>query len=148
MEGKGRGRGGTIGRNRNKLTALITARSNQTFPRSVPNRHRMATADSVFRRYTDGSEIIEPGPRPAFYIYSKTVNRRGTRGRVSRWNFQVYTVEQVRAVASIGENRSKTVRHGYRSLFFIVYFSFPSTSPLVSIYIYIYVFLSPLFHFT
>lgn len=134
-------RGGTIGRNRDKLTALITARLNQTFPRSVSNRHRMAT-DSLFRRYSDGSRIIDPDPQAAFYIYSKTVNRCARRGDGGGCRVEIFKftqVEQVRAVASIGENRSKLyatviVHYFYRLFLFPLYFS-----PRGCFHIYIYI---------
>lgn len=103
VDGGERGRrGGTIGRNRNKLTALITPRLNQTFPRTVSNRHRMAT-DPLFP--TEAKLLTRK--RLFTSIPKRWIDVEKGRRPVSRWNFQVYTVEQVRAVASIGENRSK-----------------------------------------
>lgn len=135
VDGGERGRrGGTIGRNRNKLTALITTRLNQTFPRSVSNRHRMA-ADPLFpteaklltrkrlftsipKRWIDVEEGAEAGVALKF---SSLHGGTSACGRVDRWK------------------SFKTVRHGYRSLF-LSSISLSSTSPLAVVSIHVYMF--------
>lgn len=135
VDGGERGRrGGTIGRNRNKLTALITTRLNQTFPRSVSNRHRMATDPlfpteaklltrkrlftSIPKRWIDVEEGTEAGVALKF---SSLHGGTSACGRVDRWK------------------SFKTVRHGYRSLF-LSSISLSSTSPLAVLSIHVYMF--------
>lgn len=135
VDGGERGRrGGTIGRNRNKLTALITPRLNQTFPRTVSNRHRMATDPlfpteaklltrkrlftSIPKRWIDVEEGVEAGVALKF---SSLHGGTSACGRVDRWK------------------SFKTVRHGYRSLF-LSSISLSSTSPLAVLSIHVYMF--------